>query len=163
VSTETIYQSLYVQSRGALKQELTTHLPSASVGSSFGCSPTGPGSPWDCRPAWLLLAFPGSQPAPDRLVGTNLGEVVVLDADARSNPMSFDDLIELRFLPSRRRHRDPDYFEQLKSMISPRDVSHRVTGEESGRSKTRSRSRGVRRFEKEQSADTPSPHRRALH
>jgi hypothetical protein len=24
-----------------------------------------------------------------------------------SNPMSFDDLIELRFLPSRRRHRDP--------------------------------------------------------
>jgi hypothetical protein len=30
--------------------------------------------------------------------------------------MSFDDLIELRFLPSRRRPRDPEYFEQLKSM-----------------------------------------------
>jgi hypothetical protein len=49
-----------------------------------------------------------------------------------SNPMSFDDLIELRFLPSRRRHRDPEYFEQLKSMILPREVSYRVAGDESG-------------------------------
>jgi hypothetical protein len=38
----------------------------------------------------------------------------------------------LRFLPSRRRHRDPEYFEQLKSMIFPREVSYRVTGDESG-------------------------------
>jgi hypothetical protein len=45
--------------------------------------------------------------------------------------MSFDELIELRFLPSRRRHRDPDYFEQLKSMILPREVSYQVTANES--------------------------------
>ena len=34
-----------------------------------------------------------------------------------SSRLSFDDLIELRFLPSRRRRRDLEYFEQLKSMI----------------------------------------------
>ena len=45
--------------------------------------------------------------------------------------MSLEELIELRFLPSRRRHRDPDYFEQLKSMILPREVSYRVTANES--------------------------------
>ena len=55
----------------------------------------------------------------------------IIYATFASNPMSFDDLIELRFLPSRRRHRDPEYFEQLKSMILPREVSHRVTGDES--------------------------------
>ena len=38
-----------------------------------------------------------------------------------SNRLSFDDLIELRFLPSRRRRRDPEYFEQLKSMTMPRE------------------------------------------
>jgi hypothetical protein len=37
-----------------------------------------------------------------------------------SNPMSFDDLVELRFLPSRRRQRDREYVEQLKSMNLPR-------------------------------------------
>ena len=31
----------------------------------------------------------------------------IIYATFASNPMSFDDLIELRFLPSRRRHRDP--------------------------------------------------------
>ena len=46
--------------------------------------------------------------------------------------MSFDDLIELRFLPSRRRHRDPKYFEQLESMILPREGSYRVTDDDSG-------------------------------
>ena len=55
----------------------------------------------------------------------------IIYATFASNPMSFDDLIELRFLPSRRRHRDPEYFEQLKSMILLREVSHRVTGDES--------------------------------
>jgi hypothetical protein len=44
--------------------------------------------------------------------------------------LSFDDLIELRFLPSRRRRRDPEYFEQLKSMIMPREVNHRVSRED---------------------------------
>ena len=41
-----------------------------------------------------------------------------------SSGLSFDDLIELRFLPSRRRRRrrDPEYFEQLKSMIMPGEV-----------------------------------------
>jgi hypothetical protein len=48
-----------------------------------------------------------------------------------STPMSFDDLIELRFLPSRRRQRDAEYFEQLRSMILPREVSYRVTDDES--------------------------------
>ena len=56
----------------------------------------------------------------------------IIYATFASNPMSFDDLIELRFLPSRRRQRDPEYFEQLKSMISPREVSYRVAGDESG-------------------------------
>ena len=45
-----------------------------------------------------------------------------------SSRLSFDDRIELRFLPSRRRRRDPEYFEQLKSMIMPREVNHRVSG-----------------------------------
>jgi hypothetical protein len=40
----------------------------------------------------------------------------IIYATFASNPMSFDDLIELRFLPSRRRHRDPEYFEQLKHL-----------------------------------------------
>ena len=31
----------------------------------------------------------------------------IIYATLARNPMSFDDLIELRFLPSRRRHRDP--------------------------------------------------------
>ena len=44
--------------------------------------------------------------------------------------LSFDDLIELRFLPSRRRRRDPEYFEQLKSKIMPREVNHRVSRED---------------------------------
>ena len=47
-----------------------------------------------------------------------------------SSRLSFDDLIELRFLPSRRRRRDPEYFEQLKSMIMPREVNHRVSLED---------------------------------
>jgi hypothetical protein len=47
-----------------------------------------------------------------------------------SSRLSFDDLIELRFLPSRRRRRDPEYFEQLKSMIMPRVVNHRVSQED---------------------------------
>ena len=48
-----------------------------------------------------------------------------------SNPMSFDDLIELRFLPSRRRPRNPEHVKQPKSMSLPREVSHRMTGHES--------------------------------
>ena len=32
----------------------------------------------------------------------------IIYASFASNPMSFDDLIELRFLPSRRRYRDPE-------------------------------------------------------
>ena len=47
-----------------------------------------------------------------------------------SSRLSFDDLIELRFLPSRRRRRDPEYFEQLKSMILPREVSYQVSRED---------------------------------
>jgi|SoiMethySBSTD1v2_1073268.scaffolds.fasta_scaffold52892_3 hypothetical protein len=47
-----------------------------------------------------------------------------------SSRLSFDDLIELRFLPSRRRRRDPEYFEQLKSMIMPPEVNHRVSQED---------------------------------
>jgi hypothetical protein len=47
-----------------------------------------------------------------------------------SSRLSFDDLIELRFLPSRRRRRDAEYFEQLKSMIMPREVNHRVSRED---------------------------------
>lgn len=45
-----------------------------------------------------------------------------------SSRLSFDDLIELRFLPSRRRRRDPEYFEQLKSMM--REVNYRVNRED---------------------------------
>ena len=48
------------------------------------------------------------------------------------NPMSFDDLIELRFLPSRRRLGEPEYFEQLKSMTVPREVNYRVSREDDG-------------------------------
>ena len=47
-----------------------------------------------------------------------------------SSRLSFDDLIDLRFLPSRRRRRDPEYFEQLKSMIITREVNHRVSRED---------------------------------
>jgi hypothetical protein len=54
----------------------------------------------------------------------------IIYATFASNPMSFDDLIELRFLPSRRRHRDPEYFEQLKSMRS-QAVSRSSTRESS--------------------------------
>ncbi|MFL6047577.1 MAG: hypothetical protein ACJ72M_21005 [Propionibacteriaceae bacterium] len=39
----------------------------------------------------------------------------VIYATLASNPMSFDDLIELRFLPSRRRPRDPEYIRQRNS------------------------------------------------
>jgi hypothetical protein len=52
-------------------------------------------------------------------------------ATLASNPMSFDDLIELRFLPSRRRPRNPEHVKQPKSMSFQREVSHRVTGDES--------------------------------
>jgi hypothetical protein len=77
-----------------------------------------------------------------------------------SNPMSFDDLMDLRFLPSRRRHRDPEYFEQLKSMM-PREVSHRVTGDESGPQQTRSRSRALGGSSTRRSS--PTQHHRALY
>jgi hypothetical protein len=50
-------------------------------------------------------------------------------ATLASNPMSFDDLIELRFLPSRRRPRNPEHVKQPKSTSLPREVSHRVTDE----------------------------------
>ena len=43
--------------------------------------------------------------------------------------LSFDDLIELRFLPSRRRRRDPEYLDQLKSMM-PREMNHRMNRED---------------------------------
>ena len=80
----------------------------------------------------------------------------IIYATFASNPMSFDDLIELRFLPSRRRHRDPEYFEQLKSMILPREVSYRVTGDESEpQQNTFEIAAGQAEFEKEQFADTP--------
>ncbi|HKN45274.1 MAG TPA: hypothetical protein VJW23_15285 [Propionibacteriaceae bacterium] len=77
-------------------------------------------------------------------------------ATLASNPMSFDDLIELRFLPSRRRHRDPEYFEQLKSMMS-REVSYRVTGDESGpQQNTFEIAGGQAEFDRDELADTPS-------
>ena len=80
----------------------------------------------------------------------------IIYATFASNPMSFDDLIELRFLPSRRRRRDPEYFEQLKSMISPR-VSYRVTGDESGPQQiTFEIAGGQASFDKEEFADTRS-------
>jgi hypothetical protein len=82
----------------------------------------------------------------------------IIYATFASNPMSFDDLIELRFLPSRRRHRDPEYFEQLKSMIFPREVSYRVPGDESGpQQNTFEIAGGQAESDKEQLADTPSP------
>jgi hypothetical protein len=82
----------------------------------------------------------------------------IIYATFASNPMSFDDLIELRFLPSRRRHRDPEYFEQLKSMILPREVSYRVPADESGpQQNTFDIAGGQAEFDKEQFADTPSP------
>jgi hypothetical protein len=40
-----------------------------------------------------------------------------------TNPMSFDDLIEFRFLRSRRRQRDLEYYKQLKSMILRGELS----------------------------------------
>jgi len=40
-----------------------------------------------------------------------------------SNPMSFDDLIEFRFLRSRRRRRDLEYYKQLKGMILRGELS----------------------------------------
>jgi len=82
----------------------------------------------------------------------------IIYATFASNPMSFDDLIELRFLPSRRRHRDPEYFEQLKSRILPREVSYRVTGDHFGtQQNTFEIAGGQAEFDKEQFADTPSP------
>jgi hypothetical protein len=82
----------------------------------------------------------------------------IIYATFASNPMSFDDLIELRFLPSRRRHRDAEYFEQLKSMIFPREVSYRVTGDESGlQQNTFEIAGGQAEFDKREFADTPSP------
>jgi hypothetical protein len=47
-----------------------------------------------------------------------------------SSRLSFDDLIELRFLPSRRRRRDLEYLEQLKSMIMRREVNYGVSQED---------------------------------
>ena len=77
----------------------------------------------------------------------------IIYATFASNPMSFDDLIELRFLPSRRRHRDPEHYEQLKSMILEPEVSHRLTGDESGpQQNTFEIAGGQAGF-----ADTPSP------
>ena len=40
-----------------------------------------------------------------------------------TNPMSFDDLIEFRFLRSRRRQRDLEYYKQLESMIMRGELS----------------------------------------
>jgi hypothetical protein len=82
----------------------------------------------------------------------------IIYATFASNPMSFDDLIDLRFLPSRRRHRDPEYFEQLKSMILPSEVSYRVTGYESRpQQNTFEIAGGQAAFDKEEFADTSSP------
>jgi hypothetical protein len=49
-----------------------------------------------------------------------------------SSRLSLDDLIELRFLPSRRRRRrrDLEYLEQLKSMIMRREVNYGVSRED---------------------------------
>jgi hypothetical protein len=80
----------------------------------------------------------------------------IIYATFASNPMSFDDLIELRFLPSRRRHRDPEYFAQLKSTILPREMSHRVTGDESEPQHTFEIRGGQAESDKEEFADTPS-------
>jgi hypothetical protein len=67
----------------------------------------------------------------------------IIYATFASNPMSFDDLIELRFLPSRRRRRDAEYFEQLKSMILQREVSPPVTGDASVPRQNRSEIEGA--------------------
>jgi hypothetical protein len=67
----------------------------------------------------------------------------IIYAILASTSMSFDDLIELRFLPSRRRHRDAEYFEQLRSMTLPREVSYRVTDDESVPPHNTFESRGV--------------------
>jgi hypothetical protein len=50
-----------------------------------------------------------------------------------SSRLSFDDIIELRFLPSRRRRRDPEYLEQLKSRLWPPEVNYRVRPRTVGR------------------------------
>jgi hypothetical protein len=78
----------------------------------------------------------------------------IIYATFASNPMSFDDLIELRFLPSRRRRRDLEYFELLKSTILPNEVEYRVSGDESGPQQVRSRSRAVRRSLTRKSSST---------
>jgi hypothetical protein len=79
----------------------------------------------------------------------------IIYATFASNPMSFDDLMELRFLPSRRGHRDPEYLEQLKSIISPREVSYRVAGDESGPQQNAFEiTSGQASFDKEELADT---------
>jgi hypothetical protein len=48
----------------------------------------------------------------------------IIYATLASNPMSFDDLIELRFLPSRRRPRDPEH---IRQRTSAPDSSTQVT------------------------------------
>jgi hypothetical protein len=78
----------------------------------------------------------------------------IIYATFASNPMSFDDLIELRFLPSRRRPRDLEYFEQLKSTILPNEVEYRVSGDKSGPQQARSRSRTVKRSSTRRSSPT---------
>ena len=81
----------------------------------------------------------------------------IIYATFASNPMSFDDLMELRFLPSRHRQRDPEYFEQLKSMMSP-EVSYRVTGDESGmQQNTFDIAGGQAEFDRKEFPDTPPP------
>ena len=60
VSTETIYQSLYVQSRGALRRELTTCCaPVGRCGSRTGKAPT---ARTGCCPTWSTSAI--DQPRP---------------------------------------------------------------------------------------------------
>jgi hypothetical protein len=62
VSTETIYQSLYVQSRGALRRELTAHLRTGRVLRSPSRKPAFQGRPKDtssfssARPPWWLIS-----------------------------------------------------------------------------------------------------------
>jgi hypothetical protein len=80
------------------------------------------------RPRTAAASPTGSQAQVRRDTGAELILIILLlllvggiiYATFASNPMSFDDLIELRFLPSRRRHRDPEYFEQLKSITTTR-------------------------------------------
>jgi hypothetical protein len=66
------------------------------------------------------------QPQVCRDTGAELILIILLIAGGiiyaifASNPMSFDDLIELRFLRSRRRQRDREYIEQVKAMLLPR-------------------------------------------